>query len=398
MMARPSKLPPSTPPAATARSVLVVDDEELNRHLYGALLTSAGYQVEVACDGVEAVSRLGSVRPDAVLLDFAMPRLDGPGVLRWMRASPDHADTPVLLLTASGEAQSVSEAFDAGADDYLLKPVNPRILVARIRSTIAARDTSRRAEHAERRERRGEALRERLLVDLEEARTVQVSQLPAFPMLRDKTWVSGHVCSSGHVGGDIIDVVTLDDGTSVSFLVDVAGHGTAAALVASSIRSELRFLLASSPLDEALVRLGRRLSDDGAARHACVGLVAMRGLEFSIINAGLPPIWVGTPKRPRMLVTSSGPPPGLFDARGYDIQRGVLAPGEVIAVVSDGLTEPFGYADEVGHVGTEILDGVPTSVAPPPEVFAERIDALFAHAGISSMPDDATVLTIGVAA
>jgi DNA-binding response OmpR family regulator len=376
-------------------TVLVVDDEELNRHLYSALLASAGYRVEVALDGDDAIRRMSASRPDVVLLDFRMPGLDGPGVLSWMRKSAQHAETPVVLLTASGEAEHVSAAFDAGADDYLLKPVNSRILLARVRSTIRARESKKRIVDAERREKEDEAVRSRLLHDLEEARQVQLAQVPAFPIERDGNWYSGCVVSCGHVGGDSIDVVEMADQSTVAVLVDVAGHGTAAALVASSIRTELRFLLASHAPEEAIVLLGRRILRDIDARHVCVGMVAMKGDHFSVVNAGIPPIWIGSRDVARMLVAPSGPPPGLVDVDAYGVTRGQLAPGEVIALVSDGLTEPFGYADDVHESIPTLVGALPTSGAPASDLLGRAALRVFELHRVEERPDDATVLLVG---
>lgn len=382
------------PGAPLAPTVLVVDDEELNRHLYGSLLTGAGFRVELARDGEDAIAQLRDAKPDIVLLDFLMPRVTGPEVLRWMRGTVSHGETPVVLLTASGDAEHVAEAFDAGADDYLLKPINPRILLARVRSTIAARQASLRARQAEIEQQRDGAFRDRLLTDLEEARAVQLAQAPAFPITRGSTWFSGCVTSSGHVGGDLVDVVDLDDGSSVAILVDVAGHGTGAALIASSIRAELRFLLGSMALDRVVVELGRRILADGS-RHVCIVAVQMRGDAYSIVNAGLPPVWIGTSTTPRELIASSGPPPGLFESNGYTVAHGVLTTGEVIALVSDGLTEPFGFADEVGTIIPRLLLELEPGAPPQPEVLGRAMLRAFRELGVEERPDDATALVIG---
>lgn len=380
-------------PASDPGTVLVVDDEELNRHLYGALLTKAGFRVELAQDGADAIEHLRASEcapwsgPDVVLLDFLMPHASGPEVLRWMRGTPTHGETPVVLLTASGDAAHVAEAFDAGADDYLLKPINPRILLARVRSAIAARRAALRARQAD-----------RALGDLEDARSVQLAQIPSFPTARGGVWITGSVTPSGHVGGDLVDVVDLDDGSSVAVLVDVAGHGIGAALVASAIRSELRFLLTSHPIDRAILELGRRLLADGS-RHVCVGAVQIRGREYAIVNAGLPPIWIGPPTAPRQVVASSGPPPGLFPGQAYEVVRGELGPKEAIVLVSDGLTEPFGLADDVGAVVPLLMlslsAGSLPAGAPSAERLARAVLDLFTALGVEERPDDATALVVG---
>ncbi|NUP04844.1 MAG: fused response regulator/phosphatase [Polyangiaceae bacterium] len=374
-------------------TILVVDDEELNRELYRRLVLRAGYNVCVASDGESALEAVRRNAPDAILLDFRMPRMDGPAVLRKLRADALHADLPVILLTAESESERIAEAFDAGADDYLLKPVDTRILHARIRSTLSSREYARRIRVAAERERSQEVLRNQLLADLREARDVQRAQLPALPRRFDGAWVSGAVEPCGHVGGDLIDVTELSDGSFVATLMDVAGHGTGAALIASAIRAQLRGLLAAHDLPEAIAMLDRWLLAESAARHVCIGAIKMRGRSFTMLNAGLPAIWVGGREKPRMLVPSASPPPGLFKARKYEVTQGVLEPGEIIAVVSDGVTEPFGFIDEVDGVVPKILGAIGDG-APHSGDVASRIRALFDGA---EQPDDATALLIGAA-
>lgn len=375
-------------------TVLVVDDEEFNRELYGTILRSLGHDVSLASDGLEALAILETTAPDVVLLDYRMPLLEGPGVIRHMRATEKHVDTPVIMLTASAESHQIAAAFDAGADDYLVKPVDPRILAARVRATVVSRESTRRATEAAKREVDGRAFHEEMLSDLQDARAVQRAQLPGLPTTRGQVWFSGSVEPCGNVGGDLIDIVDLDDGATVAVLMDVAGHGTGAALVASAVRSHLRSLLTSHDLAAALHQLGRRLSTDGAGRHACVAAVRMRGASYAIVNAGLPPVWVGGRSEPRVTVTSSGPPPGLFEAKGYRVEEGTLQPDEVIVVVSDGLTEPFGFMDDVSATVPSLLRSLDDETPPTPRLLAERVRALFLGKG--GQPDDATSLLIGL--
>lgn len=97
-------------------------------------LTFNGYTVELAQDGVEALERISSDRPDAVVLDDMMPRLDGRGVCRQLRSSGD--DLPVLMLTARDSIDERVAGLDAGADDYLPKPFALEELLARMRALL----------------------------------------------------------------------------------------------------------------------------------------------------------------------------------------------------------------------------------------------------------------------
>jgi two-component system phosphate regulon response regulator PhoB len=92
--------------------------------------------VREAADGAEALRCLDEARPDLMVLDLDMPNLGGLEVLRRMRARPDAAQIPVLILTASSDEGSIREGFDTGATDYLAKPFSTPQLIARVRACL----------------------------------------------------------------------------------------------------------------------------------------------------------------------------------------------------------------------------------------------------------------------
>jgi two-component system, OmpR family, response regulator MprA len=114
--------------------ILVVDDEPAVRTALQRALSPEGYDVDLAADGAEALDRLAAAPPDAVVLDVAMPHLDGLEVCRRMRRAGDR--TPVLMLTARDAIDDRVEGLDAGADDYLVKPFALRELRARLRALL----------------------------------------------------------------------------------------------------------------------------------------------------------------------------------------------------------------------------------------------------------------------
>lgn len=116
--------------------VLVAEDNADVRDFLSAALSGAGYQVTEADDGAAALTRLGYAPPALVLLDLHMPRVDGMEVLRRMRSVPAWATTPVLFLTASGLTEDLVEARRLGARGYLVKPIRPADLVAKVRRII----------------------------------------------------------------------------------------------------------------------------------------------------------------------------------------------------------------------------------------------------------------------
>lgn len=116
-------------------SVLVVDDEETIAEVVARYLERAGYATSVAHDGERAIELAGSSRPDLVVLDVMLPRIDGIEVLRRLRA--DRTDPPaVILLTARGEESDRIAGLQLGADDYVVKPFSPGELVARVDAVL----------------------------------------------------------------------------------------------------------------------------------------------------------------------------------------------------------------------------------------------------------------------
>ncbi len=122
--------------APASAKILVVDDVPLNVKLLADLLAVHGYRTCTAASGPEALARLASERPDLVLLDVMMPGMSGYEVCAAIRADPAHAMLPVVLVTALDPAQERARGLDAGADDFLSKPVGQAEVLARVRSLL----------------------------------------------------------------------------------------------------------------------------------------------------------------------------------------------------------------------------------------------------------------------
>jgi two-component system, OmpR family, response regulator MtrA len=114
------------------RLVVVADDDEDILMLVRATLIAGGYEVAVARNGVAALALLQERRPAAVVLDIAMPELDGLEVLSRLRADPATADLPVVLLSARAQESDVAGGYELGASKYIRKPFSPRELKAAV--------------------------------------------------------------------------------------------------------------------------------------------------------------------------------------------------------------------------------------------------------------------------
>jgi diguanylate cyclase (GGDEF)-like protein len=117
-------------------TILVVDDDPDIARFVEVNLRSAGYDVAVAGDGEEALDKASEIRPDLVLLDVMMPRIDGFEVAQRLRRSPQTANTSIIMLTAKALSADKVTGLQSGADDYIIKPFDPIELLARVKGTL----------------------------------------------------------------------------------------------------------------------------------------------------------------------------------------------------------------------------------------------------------------------
>lgn len=117
-------------------TILAVDDDAQVLRSITRILQDAGYTVQTASSGAEALELIGRQRPDLVILDIIMPEMDGLEVCRRLRADPFTAKLPIIFLTAKGRPSDVARGLDSGSDDYLTKPFEVVELPARIRALL----------------------------------------------------------------------------------------------------------------------------------------------------------------------------------------------------------------------------------------------------------------------
>ena len=120
-----------------AESVLIVDDDPVVRRMLQLSFESEGFAVLTAGDGLEGLEAMRSGKPDVVILDIMMPKLDGMKVMNEVNDDDDLRGTPVILLSAKATSLDVDLGLKAGAADYITKPVDPIDLVDRVRSVLA---------------------------------------------------------------------------------------------------------------------------------------------------------------------------------------------------------------------------------------------------------------------
>ncbi len=119
-----------------SKRILVVEDQEDNRRILRDLLTSAGYETIEAVNGEEGVAMAQTERPDLILMDIQLPRLDGYEATRRIKADPALRQIPVIAVTSYALSGDDAKALAAGCDAYVIKPFSPRLLLAKVREYV----------------------------------------------------------------------------------------------------------------------------------------------------------------------------------------------------------------------------------------------------------------------
>ena len=202
-------------------NILVIDDSKLNRAIVKKTLSELNMKVDEAADGIEGLNALQNKKFDLVLVDIIMPKLDGFGFLSKFKDIVGNNFVPVILMTGSDDLNSKIKGLRIGADDFLIKPLNEKELVARVLSLLRLKSV-----HNELYERNLQLKKE-----LEIAKRVQQYIIPKDFSQITYPAVSGHYHPIEDIGGDFFDCYPLPGGNYGFLIADVTGHGIPAALV-----------------------------------------------------------------------------------------------------------------------------------------------------------------------
>ncbi len=246
------------------RRVLLVDDSRVQRRILSVSLKRDGYEVFEAASGQEALEICKQIPPDLVLSDWVMPGMSGLEFCREFRALTGDDYGYFILLTSKSEKAEVAQGFDAGADDFLTKPVNGYELRARI--SAGERILRMQRELTDKNRMISETLDELQRVydsldsDLLAAKKLQQSLVPERFHDFGTAAVSLLLQSSGHVGGDLVGYYPISDTRIGLYSIDVSGHGISSALITARLAG---YLSSSSPQ----IHVGMQVLPDGSHVH-----------------------------------------------------------------------------------------------------------------------------------
>jgi sigma-B regulation protein RsbU (phosphoserine phosphatase) len=343
------------------RRVLIVDDSRLQRKILSSSVKRWGYDILEADSGIVALEICKTDPPDIVLSDWMMPKMNGLEFCQAFRNLSGENYGYFILLTSKSEKGEVAQGLEAGADDFLTKPVNANELRARISAGERILDMQR--ELTEKNRLISETLQELQRVydsldsDLIEAKKLQQSLIRERTKSFDTAELSLLLRSSGHVGGDLVGFYPAGEGHLGLYAIDVSGHGISSALMTARLAG---YLSASAPdqnvalerlddgswrslpPDQVIESLNDLVLDEMETEHYFTMLLAdvdLKTGKMILGQAGHPHPAIQRKDGTIEQTGTGGFPVGLMYGITFESFEIQLNPGDRIALLSDGVTE-----------------------------------------------------------
>ncbi len=343
------------------RSVLVVDDSAAQRRLLSMTLRRRGYRVQEAASGQEALALSKTSPFDLVISDWMMPEMDGLALCKHLRAIPSDDYLYFILLTSKNEKAEIATGLDAGADDFLVKPVHGTELDARIRAGARVVALHRAIVHKS--DLANKALSELRTVYSEIERDLRQAKVLQQSLMRttDAKIGPAHVClmleACGHVGGDLVGFFPINAQELGVFALDVSGHGISAALLTArlaglltgatpgqnlAIAEDAKGLPVARDLGQVMCDMNTLMLREMETDHYATLFLAVLNLNtgwLSAAQAGHPAGLLLRKKGRVQRLGKGGLPIGLIEGASFTSFRARMRPGDRLLLTSDGITE-----------------------------------------------------------
>lgn len=376
--------------------ILVADDDATSRKLLTRILTNAGFSCTQAPDGIEALKSLQADPPSLLLLDFDMPGMDGAEVLKKMRRDNNAAiaQIPAIMLTGHGGEESEVLCLEAGADDFVTKPINQAVLRARIDTQLRLR--SMRSQLQKQNDEL-EAWRRNLERDLEAARLTQQSLIPQKPPVLPGWEIAACYRPVIQVGGDIYGWLRMADRRTLFWIADATGHGASAALLTTLAKLLFHHGTAEhhtpTEIMEAVNNDFRSIFGARSFMTAmCVALDPVTG-RATVVGAGHPPLLVARTGGRTESIPSSAPPLGLLERSEFIETNVDLEPGDAFFLYTDGI---YGAGhDENPRLSSNRLAEMLQPLAENAQSLLDRVlGQAAANDGGKAAPDDVAAVAV----
>ncbi len=314
--------------------VLAIDDSKLNRAIIKDILSQLNVAVDEAVDGLEGLEALKKNNYDLILVDIIMPNLDGFGFLSQVKNYTGGEFVPVILMTGTDDLNSKIKGLRIGADDFLLKPLNEKELVARVLSLLRLKWTH------------DELYRKNMLIkkEMELAKRIQQYIIPKDFSHIEYPVISGRYLPIEDIGGDFFDCYQLPDDKYGFLIADVVGHGIPAALIMTM--SKMTFNVYSALYDkpdkvmDIVNRSIRGLLLDNQYVTSFYIVYDNRKKRIHFTNAGHVKVLYYRASKKRILgLDSNGFFLGITEQNSYDAKSLPVEEGDRIFLYTDGMTE-----------------------------------------------------------
>jgi sigma-B regulation protein RsbU (phosphoserine phosphatase) len=377
-------------------TILAVDDTPENLDVVKGILVD-DYTIKVAVHGKIALKIAESQSPDLILLDIMMPEMDGYEVCRRLKENPATRDIPVIFLTAKGETADEAEGFRIGAADYILKPVNPPLLKARVKTHLALKQSIDELQSAY-------AIinkqKDRMQGELNVGRDIQMSmipdQFPAFPG-NDEFDIHALLKPAREIGGDFYDFYFVNNDELCICVGDVSGKGVPAALFMALTKTMLKSTASDDHSPASIVtRVNEEISQDNPSCMFItlfVGILNIKTGEFCYTNAGHNPPYI----RPvggelATLPNIHGPVVGAVDGIAYKQDTVKLQKGDTLLIFTDGVTEAMDTENTLYGESRVISEFAASDLSSMHSLVDGLLDSVETYAGEAEQADDITIL------
>ncbi len=373
--------------------ILVAEDSDSDRLILQTIVRRLGHDVVTAADGQQALACFRRERPQIVLLDALMPRMDGREAARRIKALAGEALVPIIFLTSLSDAEELAGCLEAGGDDFLPKPYNRTIIEAKINAF-----NRMRMMHATVQEQRDiiRARNDQLLREQQMAR--RVFDNVAHSGCLDAANIRYLLSPLSIFNGDVLFACPKPSGGMHVFLGDFTGHGLPAAIGAMPV-AEIFYSMTSKGFSIAniLREINQKLKNILPTGMFCCALmvdVNPQLREIEVWNGGLPEGYILRNDNTHTVIESRHLPLGVLPEQRFSAvcERFKVSIGERLLFCSDGILEA---TDEQGKMfGRSRLEAVLRGKRPPEGVFDALLDAIQAFTGTRLHQDDVTLVEL----
>ena len=317
--------------------ILIIDDDSTTQLLLERTLIVQGYDITLASDGEEGLIKAKAICPALIICDWIMPRKNGLEVCSQIKSTPELSTTFFILLTSLDSVEDRVKGLDAGADDFLCKPIEMYELQARVRAGLRLHQLSKDLQN-----------QKQILEDeLAEAAEYVSTILPA-PLNHPSLSIDACFIPSRQLGGDSFDYFWLDDRHLVFYLLDVSGHGLRASLPSLAVINLLRSRSLSSvdyyQPNTVLNGLNQTFQmSDRNDKYFTIwyGVYDLQNRSLTYSSAGHPPaiLLASTSHSTEQRLKTPGVPIGMFPNIKYINASCQVAENSSLYVFSDGIYE-----------------------------------------------------------